>query len=737
MRILLFLFFLLWSAGGFAQSITGKITDRDTQLPISSAHLSIPETGEATLTDAEGIFSLVLYPSTVVRHLRVSCIGYQSFMLLLRSGGGMFNLALSTDTVQLAAVEVTPIDPIGLLRKAMARAKENHGGPRTLHCFYRLEAKKADRYIHLSEAAFELYQNPDEESQVKIIKAREVEDERAFNGVGMQIGTKVGTVKNLDFALSPTVLFLSAAGLRKHDFVYEGISTIKDEEVYTISFDQKENLKEGLYRGRVFLSTSSYAFIRIEYALSPQGMPYVKAGSAAERAALKLLNIQLSVSRQQTVIDYRLYQKRWYLDHISRDETARVKSKRYNFDVTVDERSDFLITRIDTTQKNIHEDAHAIAGRFLESNRDTAQEFWKDYNILPSATNYALVAAEIQARNGHTLLKKNIEASLRKSGKGAAAQVDSILQKYHQQGFFNGTALVQHQGHVLLHKGYGYADRTTRRMNDTTTVFRIGSLSKSFTSRIIYTLQQEGLLDYQDTIQKFLPWYPNPGITLDHLLTHASGIPNYTALPQFLDSLQHAYTLEEIVRLFGCEKPLFDPGKDFNYSNTGYTLLALIAEKASGKTFRELLQEKIISPLALSHTRLGIGDSSMAKGYLYGVEEPLYALANVTGAGGISATASDLLRWSNNQNMRGLETLFVPRTYYTDWGVYYGYGWMIDKYQFRVSKHHIVLLHPGTDFGFSTMLARQPDRGNVVILLNNTGEFPLFDITDLILSVLN
>jgi CubicO group peptidase (beta-lactamase class C family) len=718
-----------------AQLISGTITDRATQQPIPFVHVSIPATGEGTVGDERGHYSLKLLPFAAGRHAMISSVGYQPVQVAVPSLGGVLDMALLPDTVLLQAVEITPIDARHLIQQALARLSQNHGGIHTLTCFYRLVARKGDQYIHISEAAFDLHQSSGEEAQLTMVKAREVEDERVFNGVGMEIGTKVGTVKTLDLATNPGTLFFSKSGLRKHDFTYEGVTHIGTEEVYEISFDQKPLIKDGLYRGRIFFSTSSLALVQVEYALSPRGLPYVHAGNAAERAALKLLNIQLDVHRQRTVIRYRPFGRRWYPDHIVRDESTRVASKRYSFDVTVDERSDFLITRIDTTGLS-SSTRDTSPGRFLESSADTSRTFWEGYNILPSSLNYDALAADIEARNGYTALKTSVQTVLRNSPKQPAARVDSVLRIYYQKGMFQGVALIQHRGQVILHRGYGYADKAAQRLNDTTTIFRIGSLSKTFTSRIIVALQQEGHLHYQDTVQKFLPWYPHGGITLEHLLTHASGLPSYTAHPDFIDSIQHVYSLEEIIRHFGCVPPRFAPGTDFLYSNTGYTLLALVAEKASGKSFRQLLQEKITAPLSLAHTSLDGCEASLAKGYLYGVEEPAYAVTNVTGAGAITSTAADLLRWSNHQSTPGLDVQFVPRTYYRDWGVYYGYGWMIDRYQFRVSKHHTVLLHPGTDFGFKTMLAHQPDRGNTVILLNNAGEFPLFDITDLILNEL-
>jgi hypothetical protein len=95
------------------------------------------------------------------------------------------------------------------------------------------------------------------------------------------------------------------------------------------------------------------------------------------------------------------------------------------------------------------------------------------------------------------------------------------------------------------------------------------------------------------------------------------------------------------------------------------------------------------------------------------------------------------VKWSDSHADERMQELFHPHTWYHDWGSYYGYGWNIDKYQFWASKKHVIQYHGGTDFGFKSMLARQPDKDNTVILLNNTGEFPVFDITDLLLNIIN
>jgi CubicO group peptidase (beta-lactamase class C family) len=185
-------------------------------------------------------------------------------------------------------------------------------------------------------------------------------------------------------------------------------------------------------------------------------------------------------------------------------------------------------------------------------------------------------------------------------------------------------------------------------------------------------------------------------------------------------------------------KPTFTAGSQFSYSNTGYTLLAYIAEKASGKSFAQLFEEQIARPLRLTNTFFARQDNPrQAIGYLGIAPEPQYYTGNTAGAGAITSTTTDLLAWHNAHRDARLQQLFTPHAWYHDWGAHYGYGWNIDKYQFWASKHHTIQYHGGTDFGFKSMMARQPDKDNLVILLNNTGEFPLFDITDLVLNIIN
>jgi CubicO group peptidase (beta-lactamase class C family) len=186
----------------------------------------------------------------------------------------------------------------------------------------------------------------------------------------------------------------------------------------------------------------------------------------------------------------------------------------------------------------------------------------------------------------------------------------------------------------------------------------------------------------------------------------------------------------------------FKSGDRFRYTNSGYLILAAIIETVTNQSYGQVLSEKIFIPLGMTASGFG-PDSINSKGYWYDKPEPLYKIRNTAGAGGIISTTDDLLKWDEALytdkllSREKINELFDPKAEYTDWDAWYGYGWMIDRKLFLQSKNHKIIYHPGTDFGYYSMFVRQPDNNNLIILLNNSGDFPRFDMTDLILEEIN
>ena len=263
---------------------------------------------------------------------------------------------------------------------------------------------------------------------------------------------------------------------------------------------------------------------------------------------------------------------------------------------------------------------------------------------------------------------------------------------------------------------------------------------------VIALLENKGLLDYEDPIGTYLPSYPNSDVTIHQLLSHQSGIPNFLDNNRYLTQvLLKAYSIEEIVYQFCSDTLAFEPGSKFEYSNSNFVILSLIAEKILKKDYSEILQESIFDPLDMQDTYFGQSPDStnLVTAFIYGAPEPRYLPQNVGGAGGITSTIADLLKWSqalkNNVLLPAskMTKLTSAKVEYHDWDAYYGYGWLIDRYMFSASKKHQIIYHPGTDFGFYSMFAKQSDLDISIILLSNTGYFPRFEITELILNELN
>jgi CubicO group peptidase (beta-lactamase class C family) len=420
------------------------------------------------------------------------------------------------------------------------------------------------------------------------------------------------------------------------------------------------------------------------------------------------------------------------------------KSKREHFNFLCHIDGDYVSTGIDTLRNTPFDKNEVLAmNKSIQFNADEPEAiFWKDHTIILPDYDEKKIIEKIRSSNNTGNLRKIIDEKISKFPKDRIARIDSILSFYHQRGNFNGNALVK-IGDFIFRKGYGFADRERNLKFEDHSAFRIGSLSKSFSAMLILQLQQSGKLTLQDSVGKFIKGYRHGGITIQQLLTHTSGIPNFTTGDSYItNALSEPMNPEEMVMRFGSDTLDFQPGTEFRYSNLGYTALAAIIEKVSGQTYRQAVSSFIFNPLKMTGSGFAL-DSLNTKGYLFGQAEPAYPIVNMAGGGGISSTLDDLVKWDQALNdtvllnKTLLAELFKRRVEYRDWGADYGYGWMIDRHLFNGSRRHPIIYHPGTDLGYYSMFARQPDKQILIILLNNSGDFERFDITELILNEIN
>ena len=198
--------------------------------------------------------------------------------------------------------------------------------------------------------------------------------------------------------------------------------------------------------------------------------------------------------------------------------------------------------------------------------------------------------------------------------KQLAAKMDQLLSEQFKTGETGAAALVSRKGQIIYKKAFGTANLELNIPMQPNHVFRIGSISKQFTAVAILQLMEQGKLGLQDDITKFIPDYPTHGhkITIEHLLTHTSGIQSYTGMKDFSAISRLDKKPEELIAFFKNQPMEFAPGTKWNYNNSGYFLLGFIIEKVSGKTYPQYIEEAIFKPLGMINSYYG-SDSRIIK----------------------------------------------------------------------------------------------------------------------------
>ena len=344
-------------------------------------------------------------------------------------------------------------------------------------------------------------------------------------------------------------------------------------------------------------------------------------------------------------------------------------------------------------------------------------------------------------------------------GQNNVQAIDQLFRKFAEYESFQGTVLVADQGEVIYQQAFGQANREWGVPNTIETRFNIASISKQFTAVLILQLVEEGKIYLDSTLSAYLPTYrPDVGrrVTIHHLLTHQSGIPNYTSLPYvWSDSLTVRYTTDELIHKFGSRDLEFEPGSQFSYNNTGYLLLGAVAERVTGLPFDTLLAQRILRPLHLAHT--GVDNharviSQRADGYEKTTKgfhpvTPTY-MDNLKGAGSMYSTVNDLYRWDQALYTHDL----LPRKWLrtmtkshssssNHWlpplANSYGYGVGLAEISLTKKKTVPMIFHSGHVKGFSSFYARFPEDKQAVILLSNTANVSSVRMSELTQEVLN
>jgi len=314
------------------------------------------------------------------------------------------------------------------------------------------------------------------------------------------------------------------------------------------------------------------------------------------------------------------------------------------------------------------------------------------------------------------------------------SKIDSIFKDYNDLNKPGASIAVVKNQEIVFKKGYGSANLEYEIPNTPSTVFHIASVSKQFTAFSILLLEKQGKLSFDDDIRKYIPEVPDFGktITLRHLASHTSGMRDqWNLLAMAGWRLDDVITKEHVLKLVSKQKELnFNPGEEYTYCNTGFTLLAEVVARVSGKTFAEFTEENIFSPLKMTNTLFYDDHEKIVKNRAYSYysnadsyKKSVLSYANV-GATSLFTTVEDLALWSMNfhsfivgdkEMITKMNTLAVLNNGETFGGAY---GQFVGKY-----KGLKEIQHGGADAGYRSYLTRFPDENFSVIVFSNSAQF--------------
>lgn len=329
------------------------------------------------------------------------------------------------------------------------------------------------------------------------------------------------------------------------------------------------------------------------------------------------------------------------------------------------------------------------------------------------------------------------------------AAIDELTRDYEERGDLNGAVLVAQDGRVVFKKGFGLANREWGIPNEPDTKFRIGSITKQFTAALILQLVDEGVISLDDTVVEHLPFYredTGSKITIHHLLTHSSGLPNYTADKRFRDeAMRDPFTMEDFAKGYCSGELEFEPGSVMRYSNSGYYLLGVIIEYATDFTYSEQLQKRILEPLDMSDTGYDDFESILErraagyeKQYDYFVNANYLDMSLPYSAGAMYSTVEDLYRWDQALYDDTVLSGAMKQKMFTPYKNDYGYGWRVVEMAVGegADEKRTAISHGGGINGFSSYIVRVPEDRNLVVVLNNFTQGPSGQLAEEILALL-
>ena len=324
-------------------------------------------------------------------------------------------------------------------------------------------------------------------------------------------------------------------------------------------------------------------------------------------------------------------------------------------------------------------------------------------------------------------------------------KIESFFQKKFKQRQFNGNILFAENDQIITNKSYGFANFQEKEKLTQNHSFQLASVSKPFTAIAILQLIENGILNLNDTVEKFLPTFPYKGITIHQLLSHRSGLSQYTHFCDSPDSIwpdkNKTINNNDVIEIISKIKPLknYPPDRRYYYCNTNFLLLASIVEKVTGITFREYLKSNIFSPLGMNHTvlydRTNFEELILPTlGYENRTPWEDVYLNGVVGDKGIYSTTLDMFLFDQalnqniliNDSLKKLAFSKMNKDYHQNKN--YGYGFRLKTHK----KFGKIVYHTGWWKGYRSYFIKIPESNQTIIVLNNVKRGRFLNINQLI-----
>jgi len=340
------------------------------------------------------------------------------------------------------------------------------------------------------------------------------------------------------------------------------------------------------------------------------------------------------------------------------------------------------------------------------------------------------------------LLPTSLAIGQREKGAFDKSEIQNYCDSLYKVGLFNGNILIADKGNVVYKSSFGKANEKTGQALNENSIFELASLSKQFTAMAVVILKEKGKLSFDDEMSKFIPelsFYKK--VTIRNLLNHTSGLLDYMALMDTTFNKSKIATNNDVISSFVKYKPKnnFEPNTKYEYSNTGYALLATIIERVSGQTYADFLQDNIFKPLNMKNSlvycrrKFPKNVSNYAYGYIYMPHLKRNAIPDsfpefkvvvwldgVVGDGTVNSTVIDLLMWDRALYTEklcskvSLKEIFSPAILSDKTKSDYGFGWVLENNYYKK-----IVSHQGGWPGYTTYIDRHIESDKTIIVLQN------------------